>query len=875
MSSTAPISSPPPSPSSRNNNKQQASLLDNDASTLRPVYPKDQQQPQPSLLTLNLYAPEKDVGIKLKFTPASTVEEVLTQTIRRLFSDSPEVRRVPWRLCRRTGSPSSHNNKTKKNSGSWLHVTNPISDYILADEEELDVMKPEQAPILIKVVVMETQGTVTCRVDPETTVWELLQNVLFKVHGRAEHPLDEYGLFTVAGKLLNEEHLLSDYSLVNMSKLEFKRIPQLPEAASPSASTTPTLSVTVINLLELENRTEDGQQQQEQLLTKQMSFPLDISVSDVLSKVIKLFPVKDRHQVALYVPSKRVWLRLDSTLASYSLENDAVLEIRPKYREVTVALPVPTGGKVFETYKFAEEDPAAALYELILFNNPHISDNYTAYTLCTRGGNTLDPKKSIWSYGTNNSRFEVLGKLEPVVVYINGREHKMNVDFTSPVHSIVEMACYKFNLLPVLSVNAMGSGGDDARLQHFVLHSPAGPLVRKSSLRQQGVPTNTTLILKDLREMSGSTGEASQLTPPSTSSSLSPAVSSSSSPAVSSPSRPQANDNLNKGGSKVGPVLSPSSSSASLSSPQSSASALSSSAPSSTLERGEPKEVELITIGEEKVNIKWLPATLNIGTEDGSYSGDTLETNIWEEEDSAQTVILSQEKGNEEENDSSGITAATLNKLVSYLTAADTHDIRFMKAIMMTYPSFTNPERLLSKLIERYNVPEGYSAAHVKKVQFRVCNVLKHWITKYFDHFDQALLRSLLEFINQSLIKDGHQSSATTLNNLICKKFQDLQNKNPMDEHNQAMYSAKEKPPPPNVIRNIGKKRNKDKSKSKITRGSEISISQFPRNLWECDEEEVARQLTINEFILYSYVSSSRGFIFLFFSLSEQFNKCL
>ena len=61
-------------------------------------------------------------------------------------------------------------------------------------------------------------------------------------------------------------------------------------------------------------------------------------------------------------------------------------------------------------------------------------------------------------------------------------------------------------------------------------------------------------------------------------------------------------------------------------------------------------------------------------------------------------------------------------------------DLEFVKTFLYTYQSFSTPERLLKKLIERYNVvrPEGMTlkAFSVMKqtIQARVINAFKLWV---------------------------------------------------------------------------------------------------------------------------------------------------
>ena len=61
-------------------------------------------------------------------------------------------------------------------------------------------------------------------------------------------------------------------------------------------------------------------------------------------------------------------------------------------------------------------------------------------------------------------------------------------------------------------------------------------------------------------------------------------------------------------------------------------------------------------------------------------------------------------------------------------------DLEFVKTFLYTYQSFATPQRLLRKLIERYNVvrPSGMSfksfAVMKQTIQARVINAFKLWV---------------------------------------------------------------------------------------------------------------------------------------------------
>lgn len=133
------------------------------------------------------------------------------------------------------------------------------------------------------------------------------------------------------------------------------------------------------------------------------------------------------------------------------------------------------------------------------------------------------------------------------------------------------------------------------------------------------------------------------------------------------------------------------------------------------------------------------------------------------------------------ENGRPVIKGGSIEKLVERLTYEKYHDVKFVKAFLLTFRSFTTPQELLQLLIDRFNVapPSGssteeiaaFEGAVLKVVRLRVFNVLKQWLNTGFYDFQQdtELKKTLVDFI-QNQIQPTMENAATSLTNIISKK---------------------------------------------------------------------------------------------------------
>jgi hypothetical protein len=163
--------------------------------------------------------------------------------------------------------------------------------------------------------------------------------------------------------------------------------------------------------------------------------------------------------------------------------------------------------------------------------------------------------------------------------------------------------------------------------------------------------------------------------------------------------------------------------------------------------------------------------------------------NIWEEpiKKGCHHLILnnSTSSGWPKPNQSSPtLIGYTLNALVIQLTSETDYggrywviltitDSEFIQTFLQTYESFATPEILLSKLIERFAVPEKIPRDKKLLIQMRVVTVLKHWIEGQVGVMYAVLIASKHEAelvnIKQQLIEFLDGMSKPELGNIVQK----------------------------------------------------------------------------------------------------------
>eukprot|EP01096_Ripella_sp_DP13-Kostka_P006829 TRINITY_DN2466_c0_g1_i8.p1 TRINITY_DN2466_c0_g1~~TRINITY_DN2466_c0_g1_i8.p1 ORF type:complete len:953 (-),score=400.95 TRINITY_DN2466_c0_g1_i8:17-2875(-) len=125
----------------------------------------------------------------------------------------------------------------------------------------------------------------------------------------------------------------------------------------------------------------------------------------------------------------------------------------------------------------------------------------------------------------------------------------------------------------------------------------------------------------------------------------------------------------------------------------------------------------------------------------------------------------------------------TLSKLVERLTFELFPDPNYLNAFLMSYQTFTTANELLDLLIMRFNMPQPKSPSKEQArlfkteklipIHFRVMNVLKNWVEKYYIDFkqDTVLVQRVLDFIDKaSVANQVVEKPGSQVKTLIAKK---------------------------------------------------------------------------------------------------------
>ena len=166
------------------------------------------------------------------------------------------------------------------------------------------------------------------------------------------------------------------------------------------------------------------------------------------------------------------------------------------------------------------------------------------------------------------------------------------------------------------------------------------------------------------------------------------------------------------------------------------------------------------------------------------------------------------------------------HQLVNYLVDPNVFDLNFMQTFLFTYQMFMKPHDLLDILLDKLNHSFMRGKAEAGPEALRIINTLKYWIENYFTDFEQdrLVLERLNSFLEDYTKDKSWESLVNILTGLVQRKL--LNAKTPIETSTQISI--------PKPIKN------------------NINI----QSIIDIDPKELARQLTLLEFSLFSSIQS-------------------
>lgn len=182
------------------------------------------------------------------------------------------------------------------------------------------------------------------------------------------------------------------------------------------------------------------------------------------------------------------------------------------------------------------------------------------------------------------------------------------------------------------------------------------------------------------------------------------------------------------------------------------------------------------------------------------------------------------------------VRGGTLPALIERLTQHDSRDSAFNSAFLLTFRSFTSPQKLFESLVGRYGIqpPEGlspneytlWSERKQKPIRLRVANILKKWLEEYwFEDPHSKQIQSLLQSMLTFTVELEHQKSPGWQQ---IRKQIEMKMKMDYTIHRRIVQNQPTLPPTPILPKNLKK----------------IKLS-------DLDPLELARQLTLREYKLF------------------------
>ncbi|KAF2074459.1 hypothetical protein CYY_004241 [Polysphondylium violaceum] len=776
----------------------------------------------------------------LSFSPCSTIEEALSIIIPNLMTfnglkNARQTSNNEWETVVDNSDQSTSQSHIGSESDTndihnsfalfkWtepnvpLHKEKTMLELGLNDRESLILKTVVLNIVFVKILIPhfsegQLPAQATLRLTQFTSIRSIIRKLYLKFHNNID--ISQHGIFLIDPTsrqevLLDEDELFSTFNINANSQLLFRTLNRDTENE-------------IISLKSLKLKI---------LVSTSFSrynyLTLNFDPQCTVSKAIKITGLRtglldSLNKCGFYLtPSEDdddgFWMDEDYTLDSYRLKSLTLLEFKERCRKYTVIIK-PLDRKC--TFKFDQFVKVSTLFNIII-NNEMIS-NAKDYHLVLKNGPTLENDRFLWSY---DIKVEIEFRELPNKLLVfgqNGEKNLVYVDFNDPVQDICERLSTNFGYL------VGNTGNNESNQDSDSFNNPDSPVTtreRSFTFRKLGHLVNNIDVRKSLKSQGVQPNDALVLE------------------VIEKHHKEQQEYLSNQNGADI-------SDSGSTTPP---------------------------TKNKSTLSIK----------NDGTSLNEERQINIWEEPSDSDENIIYGGTGQQTQS----IEAGTLNKLIIHLTSKNTHDLMFMKTLLMTYSSYTTAATLLKKLFERFQVPEGIIDEKEKlSIQLRVGNVIKYWVEHHYEDFCYESTKLMVDFVDTHMMIAfpilGNQirgcilkrtcgiksilSRTRSNGTLTSPRGSSLlgssggsgsgsMNNSPTSPTQFGLSSSFSAIQAPSSAMTSPSSSSLSLSQSFISSPSrKIPESKLkglinPRSLFDFDDEEIARQLTLFEFNLYSSI---------------------
>lgn len=122
------------------------------------------------------------------------------------------------------------------------------------------------------------------------------------------------------------------------------------------------------------------------------------------------------------------------------------------------------------------------------------------------------------------------------------------------------------------------------------------------------------------------------------------------------------------------------------------------------------------------------------------------------------------------------VNAISLNKIIERLTHPSDMESDFLDIFITTYRSFTTPEQVMSKVMQRYAVPEKIGDREISDreadmIRLRCCVFLKEWLDRSFADIDEVSMEKMNIWVENDVAEDRRPLLLNALNKVRTRKM--------------------------------------------------------------------------------------------------------